>query len=72
MSSRPTIMVAMRLGRSKRWTVEFRDIKSQMRESMKTLNPALAKVLKRLHYPLDVILRCARWYVAYPAESASS
>jgi hypothetical protein len=27
-----------------------------MRESMKTLNPALAKVLKRLHYPLEVIL----------------
>jgi putative transposase len=26
----------------------------------------LAKVLKRLHYPLDVILRCVRWYVAYP------
>jgi putative transposase len=23
------------------------------------------KVLKRLHYPLDVILLCVRWYVAY-------
>jgi transposase-like protein len=22
-------------------------------------------VLKRLHYPLDVILTCVRWYVAY-------
>ncbi|MPW18150.1 IS6 family transposase [Paraburkholderia sp. CNPSo 3157] len=33
---------------------------------MKTLNPAVAKVLKRLHYPLDVILMCVRWYVAYP------
>jgi putative transposase len=32
---------------------------------MKTLNPALAKVLKRLHYPLDVMLMCVRWYVAY-------
>ena len=32
---------------------------------MKTLNPALAKVLKRLHYPLDVILTCVRWYVSY-------
>jgi transposase-like protein len=30
------------------------------------LNPAVAKVLKRLHYPLDVILMCVRWYVAYP------
>lgn len=31
-----------------------------------TLNPEVAKVLKRLHYPLDVILRCVRWYSAYP------
>jgi transposase-like protein len=23
-------------------------------------------VLKRLHYPLEVILTCVRWYVAYP------
>ncbi len=23
-------------------------------------------MLKRLHYPLDVILTCVRWYVAYP------
>jgi transposase-like protein len=30
-----------------------------------TLNPALVRVLKRLHYPLDVILMCVRWYVAY-------
>jgi len=22
--------------------------------------------LKRLHYPLDVILLCVRWYCAYP------
>lgn len=33
---------------------------------MKTQNPAVARVLKRLHYPLDVILTCVRWYVAYP------
>src|SRR6266404_5103396 len=32
---------------------------------MKTLNPAVGRVLKRLHYPLDVILMCVRWYVAY-------
>jgi putative transposase len=30
------------------------------------LNPCVAKVLKRLHYPLDVMLLCVRWYVAYP------
>jgi putative transposase len=33
---------------------------------MTTLNPAVARVLKRLHYPLDVILMCVRWYVACP------
>src|SRR5471030_1737660 len=37
-----------------------------MSDPMKTLNPVLAKVLKRLHYPLEVILTCVRWYVAYP------
>jgi putative transposase len=32
----------------------------------KTLNPTMAQVLKRLHYPLDVILTRGRWHVAYP------
>lgn len=31
----------------------------------KTLPAGIRKVLKRLHYPLDVILLCVRWYVAY-------
>lgn len=30
------------------------------------INSALRKVLKRLHYPLEVMLTCVRWYVAYP------
>jgi transposase-like protein len=30
------------------------------------LNVAPRRVLKRLHYPLDVMLLCLRWYVAYP------
>ena len=30
------------------------------------INSTLSKVLKRLHYPLEVILTCVRWYVAYP------
>ena len=30
------------------------------------LNTALHKVLKRLHYPLEVMLTCVRWYVASP------
>ncbi|MBU7442604.1 IS6 family transposase [Paraburkholderia fungorum] len=29
------------------------------------MDPGIAKVLKRLHYPLEVILLCVRWYVAY-------
>jgi putative transposase len=31
----------------------------------KVLPEGVAKVLKRLHYPLDLILLCVRWYVAY-------
>jgi putative transposase len=30
------------------------------------MNEALRKVLKRLHYPLEVMLTCVRWYAAYP------
>jgi len=26
----------------------------------------LRKVLKRLHYPLEIMLVCVRWYAAYP------
>jgi len=29
------------------------------------INSSLRKVLKRLHYPLEVMLTCVRWYVAY-------
>lgn len=40
-----------------------------MAKTRKTARTALPsgvdKVLKRLHYPLDVILLCVRWYVAY-------
>jgi transposase-like protein len=32
---------------------------------MKTLDPGVARLLKRLHYPLEVILTCVRWYVAW-------
>lgn len=31
----------------------------------KTLPTGIGKVLKRPHYPLDVILLCVRWYAAY-------
>ncbi|MEB0165307.1 IS6 family transposase, partial [Glaciimonas sp. CA11.2] len=30
------------------------------------INPEVAKVLKRLHYPLEIMLMCVRWYIAYP------
>ena len=26
----------------------------------------LSKALKRLHYPLQIMLACVRWYTAYP------
>ena len=32
------------------------------------MNAALSRVFKRLHYPLDVMLLCVRWYVAYPQD----
>jgi putative transposase len=27
---------------------------------------ALRRVIKRMHFPLEVMLTCVRWYVAYP------
>jgi putative transposase len=27
---------------------------------------ALRRVVKRMHYPLEVMLACVRWYAAYP------
>ena len=33
---------------------------------MKQMIQALRKVLKRMHYPLEVMLVCVRWYAAYP------
>ena len=30
------------------------------------IDNTLRKVLKRLHYSLEVMLTCVRWYVAYP------
>src|SRR5881394_3767568 len=32
----------------------------------KTMNDAMSKVLKRLHYPIEVMLVSVRWYAAYP------
>ena len=30
------------------------------------ISEALRAVFRRLHYPIDVMLNCVRWYVAYP------
>lgn len=30
------------------------------------MNDAMGLVLKRLHYPIDAMLVCVRWYAAYP------
>ena len=38
---------------------------TKTRIDRKTLSVEIAKVLKRLHYPLEVILLSVRWYVAY-------
>ncbi|MGL5388953.1 MAG: IS6 family transposase, partial [Enterobacterales bacterium] len=27
--------------------------------------PLIQKAFKRLHYPIDVIAQCVRWYLAY-------
>ena len=35
----------------------------------KPLPAGIAKVLKRLHYPLEVMLQCVRWYVACSLSS---
>lgn len=37
-----------------------------MRTDQKTMNETLCRVFMRLHYPIEVILVCVRWYVAYP------
>ena len=36
-----------------------------MTETVKrTMNDAISKVLRRLHYPIEVMLVCVRWYAA--------
>jgi hypothetical protein len=38
---------------------------AKTRTPRKALPAGIGKVLKRLHYPLDLIQLCVRWYVAY-------
>ena len=37
-----------------------------MDDGMMVMIEALRKVIQRLHYPLEVMLVCVRWYAAYP------
>jgi putative transposase len=37
-----------------------------MHDGKRVMIEALRKVLKRLHYPIEVMLVCVRWYAAYP------
>jgi putative transposase len=37
-----------------------------MRTDQKAMNETLRRVFIRLHYPIEVMLTCVRWYVAYP------
>ena len=30
---------------------------------------ALRRVVQRMHYPLEVMLVCVRWYAAYPLSA---
>ena len=30
------------------------------------MNEMLGRVFKWLHFPVEIILTCVRWYVAYP------
>jgi transposase-like protein len=37
-----------------------------MMSGTKAVIEVLRKVIKRMHYPLEVMLVCVRWYAAYP------
>jgi|GEM_PF-887976 len=37
-----------------------------MRAEPKKMIETLCRVFKRLHYPVEIILVCVRWYVVYP------
>jgi putative transposase len=41
-------------------------LKANNGEPITPMVEALCKVLKRMHYPLEVMLVCVRWYAAYP------
>jgi putative transposase len=45
----------------RRWYTEVK-----AKDTTKMMIKALRKVIQRIHYPVEVMLTCVRWYVAYP------
>ena len=41
-------------------------MKSSQPATTSSMNEPLRKVIKRRHYPLEIMLTCVRWYVSYP------
>ena len=41
-------------------------MKSSQPATNSSMNDQLRQVIKRRHYPLEIMLICVRWYVAYP------
>ena len=41
-------------------------MKSSPQATTPNMNEQLRQVIKRRHYPLEIMLTCVRWYVAYP------
>lgn len=37
-----------------------------MKDTTPAMIETLRKVIKRMHYPLEVMLTCVRWHAAYP------
>ena len=35
-------------------------------DAKRLMNDSARKVLRRLHYPIEVMLVCVRWYATYP------
>ena len=41
-------------------------MKSSLPATTSSMSEALRAIIKRRHYPLEIMLTCVRWYVAYP------
>ena len=49
--------------------VDNSGMKIDLRQPM---SEALRAVFKRLHYPIEIMLTCVRWYVAYRSACGTS